>query len=91
MKQFLRKVVSIIILFSLLAVSFAAYGELPAWDCPECDRTGNTGNYCGGCGHPAPWNEVSTEPSQSDNATIGSPSSAAKLETEAAEEEQTEN
>lgn len=25
------------------------------WDCPECERKGNTGNYCGGCGHAAPW------------------------------------
>ena len=24
------------------------------WNCPLCNRTGNTGNYCGGCGQPAP-------------------------------------
>ena len=22
------------------------------WDCPKCGRTGNVGNYCGGCGYP---------------------------------------
>ena len=32
-------------------------GENYVWDCPECGRIGNTGNYCGGCAHPAPWLE----------------------------------
>ena len=31
-----------------------AGGERAPWDCPECGRTGNTGNFCGGCGCPAP-------------------------------------
>ena len=34
-----------------------AEGEKQVWDCPECGRTGNKGNYCGGCAHPAPWIE----------------------------------
>ena len=25
------------------------------WSCPECGKTGNTGNYCGKCAYPAPW------------------------------------
>ena len=25
------------------------------WDCPKCGRTGNMGNFCGSCAHPAPW------------------------------------
>lgn len=29
-------------------------GETTVWNCPECGRTGNTGNFCGGCGYPAP-------------------------------------
>ena len=31
--------------------------EHAAWYCPnpECERKGNTGNYCGGCTYPAPW------------------------------------
>ncbi len=36
-------------LFSGLAI-----GERTPWDCPECGRKGNTGNFCGGCAHPAP-------------------------------------
>ncbi len=27
-------------------------GEEILWDCPECGRTGNKGNFCGGCGSP---------------------------------------
>ena len=32
-----------------------AVAEHAPWDCSECGRTGNTGQYCGGCSHPAPW------------------------------------
>ena len=32
-----------------------AGAELIPWDCPECGRTGNKKNYCGGCGKEAPW------------------------------------
>ena len=28
------------------------------WDCPECGRKGNTGNYCGSCAHMAPWMDI---------------------------------
>ena len=28
------------------------------WNCPQCGRVGNKGNYCGGCAHPAPWVET---------------------------------
>ena len=34
-----------------------AAAEHESWDCPECGRTGNTKNYCGGCGYPASWIE----------------------------------
>ena len=34
-----------------------AGAEQAIWDCSECGRTGNTKNYCGGCGYPAPWIE----------------------------------
>lgn len=34
-----------------------AEAEQTPWDCPDCGRTGITRNYCGGCGHPAPWVE----------------------------------
>lgn len=35
----------------------SAITENQTWDCPECGKTGNTRNYCGGCAHPAPWIE----------------------------------
>ena len=49
---------TIVIILVLLFVTLNATGEHCAWDCPECGRTGNTGNYCGGCAHPAPWLET---------------------------------
>lgn len=46
-----------IIIFTVLTLvlAFPASGESQIWDCPECNRSGNTGNYCGECAHPAPW------------------------------------
>ena len=38
-----------------------ATAGLAPWDCPGCGRTGNTGNYCGRCAHPAPWIEGTSE------------------------------
>ena len=45
----------ILIVWVTLLIIPAALCEQSVWDCPECGRTGNTGNYCGGCAHPAPW------------------------------------
>lgn len=44
----------------LMAIMFAccAFAEGIAWNCPECGRTGNKGNYCGACGHAAPTSDV---------------------------------
>lgn len=50
----------VLFLCSIFGVSIA---EHTAWDCPECGRTGNTGNFCGGCAHPAPWNQEESNPS----------------------------
>ena len=36
------------------AAAYAA-DEHFEWDCPDCGRTKNTSNFCGGCGYPAPW------------------------------------
>ncbi len=56
MKVFQRLIVSFIaIIFGLMSLIPFAAGEQYEWVCPECDRAGNTGNYCGKCGHPAPW------------------------------------
>lgn len=52
-----KKIVSriIIVLLAMLFAMSIALCEQSTWNCPDCDRTGNTGYYCGGCGHPAPW------------------------------------
>ena len=57
MKRANHRIICILAAVSLIILIFApmASGEQKAWDCPECGRTGNTGNYCGGCAHPAPW------------------------------------
>lgn len=54
MNQKVKGILLVVLSFSLL-LSFSALSETTPWDCPECGRTGNTGNYCGGCAHPAPW------------------------------------
>ncbi len=53
MKCLLRAILSFLTSLSLL-FSFAACSEMTSWDCPQCDRKGNTGNFCGGCGHARP-------------------------------------
>ena len=52
----------IAILCGLTIFILSASGEGQVWDCP-CGRTGNTGNYCGECAHPAPWIEATDSPS----------------------------
>lgn len=49
------------IVMILLFVTPKAFCESTSWNCPECGRTGNTGNYCGGCAYPAPWIELVEE------------------------------
>ncbi len=51
-----RSAAVVFVLMCLLAA--LSIGERAAWDCPECGRTGNTGNFCGSCAHPAPWTEA---------------------------------
>lgn len=53
------KGIAFLLVFCMLLPSMAAFSEGALWDCPTpgCDRTGNRGNYCGNCGHPAPWME----------------------------------
>lgn len=54
------RTVTILLLVSTLLLN-TALCEQTAWNCPECGRTGNTGNYCGNCAHPAPWKEVTDD------------------------------
>ena len=53
------KGIAFLLVLSMLLPSAAAFPEYAPWDCPTpgCGRTGNRGNYCGNCGHPAPWME----------------------------------
>ena len=70
MRQHLKTIVIILV---LLFVTHNATGEHSAWNCPECGRMGNTGNYCGGCAHPAPWLDTPTfklTPSPTSKQTI---------------------
>ena len=72
-KRALAAFLSLLIVFSV----FSVYAEKYAWDCPDCERKGNTGNYCGGCGHPAPWIESAAAASEdmdnADNDAAASP------------------
>ena len=36
------------------------------WNCPDCGRTGNKGNYCGGCAHMSPTIEKYTQSGMSE-------------------------
>lgn len=49
-----RKCMLLVTVLLLVFLSLSAFGERSPWDCPECGRTGNIGNFCGGCAHPAP-------------------------------------
>ena len=56
-----KKIIDVILLTTLfLFFSTAALGEQAPWDCPECGRKGNTGNFCGWCAHPAPTMETTS-------------------------------
>ena len=50
---------TVICMVVMLIIPMASCEQV-TWDCPECGRTGNTGNYCGGCAHLAPWLESAT-------------------------------
>ena len=58
-----RRILSAVLLIYLLFWAFPVNCENITWDCTECGRTGNTGNYCGGCSNPAPWVKESQIPS----------------------------
>lgn len=63
MKLSIRPIIFVLaILCGLTLFTLSASGEGQVWDCPECGRTGITGNYCGNCAHPAPWIEITPTP-----------------------------
>ena len=54
----MKRLYVIVLCIALLCLSLSCLGENAehyAWDCPNCGRVGNTGNYCGGCAYPSPW------------------------------------
>ena len=59
MKRPIQQTLSLMMTLILLCALLPAHAaeEHYAWDCPNGDRTGITSNFCGGCGHPAPWKE----------------------------------
>ena len=70
-KIILALIISLLFVYSLLPTAFC---ELSAWNCPACGRTGNTGNYCGSCAHPAPWTETTIILMNSPTRETSSPS-----------------
>lgn len=63
MKTTIRtNVIYIIVIMYIVSLLFipTAFCEQETWVCPDCGRRDNHGNYCGGCGHPAPWFENNT-------------------------------
>ena len=63
MKLCIRHLFPFVLIIVLILSTCLAAGEGGAWDCPECGREGNTGKFCGGCGHPAPADEPELTPS----------------------------
>ena len=61
MERKLKQITAAVIVLMFICVAFITHGESDTWDCPECGRPGNTGNYCGGCAHPAPWVDINSE------------------------------
>ena len=50
----IRGRISVVLLALICLFTSISNSERAAWDCPECGRKGNTGNFCGNCAHPAP-------------------------------------
>lgn len=73
-----QKILLVIFTLLILIASFCL-GEGYPWDCSGCGRTGNTGNYCGSCAHPAPWieNTAATATVSPTPSVIPKPTSAA--------------
>ena len=47
----------IVLLMLLMGCCFGNAERDNSWDCPNCGRTGNIGNFCGECAYPAPVSE----------------------------------
>ena len=57
-KSKIAAMLTVMLLTTMISCAvFPAYGEHDEWNCPECGRRGNKGNFCGLCGFPAKWQE----------------------------------
>ena len=64
-------IITVTIVF-MLVMTITGLCERVTWDCPECGKKGNTGKFCGGCGHPAPSNdEEASERSENVSLAVG--------------------
>ena len=61
-KRFNQILIAMIMIW-VISLPFGIIAEKSPWNCPFCGRTGNTGNFCGKCAHPAPWMETPKEES----------------------------
>ena len=71
----------IVLVLAIFTFILTASCEQTVWDCPECGKTGNAGNFCGKCAHPAPWTTL--DPNSASKQTLAiSSNHAPKLITE---------
>lgn len=65
-----KKIVCVFLTLIVFCMVFGVSAE-DEWKCPECGREGNTGNFCGNCGYPAP--QTQDEPPQTQEKTMKTP------------------
>ncbi len=70
-KMIWRILMAVMMLIVLITGISLAAAERSPWDCPQCGRKGNTGNFCGGCGHPAPTPAPSNQLEVGSHVTFG--------------------
>lgn len=63
-----ERLLAVVMTLVLLLLTTNVIGEQNQWDCSGCGRSGNAGNYCGSCGHPAPWIETGISETDTDNS-----------------------
>lgn len=54
----MKKLLSIMLVVLLICVNITVVAESDAWTCPQCNREGNTGNFCPSCGEARPPQKI---------------------------------
>ena len=75
----IRLIGSLVLFVMILASVFFAIAEHGNWDCPDCGRKDNTGNYCGTCAYPAPWMAITPETDQPAAETTAAPATVDRI------------